>query len=269
MGPKRGVLIATMMAELARITAVEAADDATNRARCRASYEQAQTLRRDERLEAARAQLLICKETCPDALVTECGKWLAEVDALMPTVRLTAKDQDGKPLTDVRVTIDGHAALEPFGGALSISPGDHRFRFERRGSVPAEVHADVHAGERDHAIAVVLSPVEVTAPVTKAAPSRTPALVATGIGAALLAAGGALAIKGHVDRSTLRSTCAPYCSDEAIDSVRTQWWVAGGLAIAGAAAVGLAVVLWPRQPDGRRAMLTVNPRAVALSVPLP
>ena len=89
------------------------------------------------------------------------------------------------------------------------------------------------------------------------------------IGAALLATGTALAIKGHIDRSSLQSSCAPFCSEEAIDSVRTTWWVAGGLATAGGIGLGISALLWPRTLGNQGASLGLGPRSVALHVRFP
>lgn len=270
MARRRGIVIVAAAAELARAPLAFADDgESAVRARCSASYEQAQTLRRDERLEAARAQLLVCEATCPDALARDCARWRTEVDALMPTVVLGATDQDGAPRNDARVTVDGHVVASPFGGPVAVSPGEHVFRFERRGSRPVEVRVELHASERDHPVTVVLSPFELAPSSPRPAPSAIPSLLIGGAGVLLLGVSGALAVKGHVDRSTLRSTCAPYCSDDAIGSVRTLWWTAAGLALGGAAALGVAVVLWPRQPAGKHASLLLRGSAISLSVTLP
>ncbi|WP_394835107.1 hypothetical protein LVJ94_52275 [Pendulispora rubella] len=231
------------------------------KARCAASYEAAQMLRREERLSAARAELLVCEETCPEKLAEDCAKWRGELAHLMPTARFFVRDAEGRPLGGVRVAVDGHAIDGAADEAsVLVEPGRHVFRFERQGYFPAEVRSEFHVGERDHVVHVVLAsiaPVQASAARTSfgAAPrpapraSRTPSYVLGGIGLAALATAGGLALKGYADRASLRDSCAPTCEQSDIDSIRTLWWVAAGVAVAGATSIGVAIVLWPREPS--------------------
>ena len=75
---------------------------AADKVRCTAAYEQGQELRRQDKLSAARSQLLICEQTCPKTLAADCTRWQGEVEALMPTVRLRASDGQGHPVPSAR-----------------------------------------------------------------------------------------------------------------------------------------------------------------------
>jgi len=254
------VLVGLFAASYAR------ADDAA-KARCEASYEAAQRFKREEHLSAAKSQLEICTANCPPALASDCARWLSDVNLLMPTVRLSAKDDAGAPLPDARVSLDGQLLDVR---ALSVEPGAHVFRFERAGHAPAEVRAQIHAGERDVPIEAILVPApEKRAPPPAAPPraSHTASYAVGGIGAAALVAAGALTLKGHLDRSALRSRCYPYCSEDDVQPIRTEWITAAVLAGVGAVAIGVAVVLWTA--GERSVALSASPRGAALLWTMP
>ena len=251
--------VASVVAALALVaTASESAfasEPEEAKARCKASYERAQVLQREEKLGAARVQLGICQETCPAPLARECASWETTLDALGPTVRLRGKDATGNPTADVRLMIDG-APAERVDVPIAGEPGAHVFRVEGPGGSAAEVRVEVHAGEREHPVDVLLAPPPELGSVPTPAnerrpPSRAPSYIAGGIGAALVGVAAILAVKGHVDRSALRSSCAPTCDQSSVDDIRTTWWIAGGAAGAGVLAISLAAFLWWREPPAR------------------
>ncbi len=265
-----------LVAGLAAGPATAAKTSEENVARCRASYEAAQVLRREEHLEAARNQLLICGSTCPEALVADCAKWLHELEALTPTVRVDARDATGRRVPQLRVTVDGAEVRARGDGAIAIEPGLRAFRVEAGGYEPVERRVEVHAGEREHPISVVLTLRATAPPPPRALPtpepsSATPSYVLGGIGAAALLAAGILGVVGHVNRSSLHSSCAPTCDPSRVDAIRTLWWTAAGIGAAGVVAVGIGVVLWPRARSSSAASptLTIGPRSIALGWDLP
>jgi len=244
------VLVAVAMGGIIVPSTVRAAEPDA-KARCKASYESAQVLQREERLEAARAQLHICRETCPAPLVRQCTTWEAEVEALLPTVRVAARDATGAVVRDVRILIDGRV-ITNVDGPVAVDPGAHVFRFEPRGGPAVETREDVHAGERERVVTVVVEEAPSPARPAPAAPppppprSTTPSWVLGGVGVAALAVAGGLAIKGHVDRSDLRGSCAPLCDEHQVDAIRSLWMTSAAVGAVGAFAVVTAVLLWPR-----------------------
>jgi hypothetical protein len=216
---------------------------AADKVRCAAAYEQGQELRRQDKLAAARSELLICEQTCPKALAADCTRWQAEVEALMPTVHLRARDAQGRAL-DARVLVDDTLLLEHLVETpVPVDAGDHTFRFEGPAGVTAEVRVSLHGGERERAIEAVLAPPEVAAP----APVRSiaPAAYVTGAaGAAGLALGAALSIVGHLDAGHLHSTCAPGCAPDRVSAIATLYDVAWASAGVGVASLAVALVLW-------------------------
>jgi hypothetical protein len=218
--------------------------------RCAAAYEQAQELRRQEKLMASRSELLICEETCPRVLVTDCRKWQSEIDALMPTVLLRAVDAQGNPV-DARVLLDGTLFLDRWSEApLSVDAGDHTFRFESASGLAQDVRVSLHTAERGHVIKAVLAPASVQSPPTGAAGTRPIPGASYGlgaVGAATLGLAGVLTLAGHVQVGHLRSTCAlpvPHCSASEVDTVAAIYdiaWVSAGV---GVAALAAALIVW-------------------------
>jgi hypothetical protein len=247
------------------------ADDPSAKARCEASYESAQRLKRDEHLSAAKAELTICTETCPRPLAADCSRWLADVTALMPTVRISASDRERRPLAEIQVSIDGGAMAWESDSAIAIEPGTHGLRIDAKGYVSAELRIEVHAGERDRRIDAVLDRERPapppSMPVSTRAPSNTASYVLGGVGAAALVTGGVLAVVGHVDRAHLVGTCSPFCTEDRVRPIRAMWVTAGVLGGAGAVLLGAAFVLW--RSSEQTVTLGAGPRAISLAVTAP
>lgn len=243
-------------------------------ARCAASYESAQVLRRGEHLEAAHAQLLVCESTCPAALAKDCSHWLRSVDALVPTIRPIVRDEANHALSGVRITVDGATPPPRDDGAIAVEPGTHVFQFEKDGFVPLEARAEAHAGDRNHPLDVVLvaeKTVVAAPPKPVPASSATASYIIGGFGIAALATAGVLAIAGDIDRSHLRASCAPTCDSAQVNTVNALWWTAGGLAAAGVIAVGVGIVLWPRSSKTKAIAptMSIGPRSLTLAWRLP
>jgi hypothetical protein len=140
---------------------------------CIISYEQAQHLRKDGKLRAAREQLLACnREACPAVLRTDCTQWLTENDRSMPTLIVEARGPDDRELSDVRVTVDRElVALSLNGKAMPIDPGAHKIRFEYRKLRPVEQQVVMREGEKDHRILVRFEEPSAAQPATEASPA--------------------------------------------------------------------------------------------------
>jgi len=242
---RRGFAAATLVVAASSSATTEAR--AADKVRCTAAYEQGQELRRQDKLSAARSQLLLCEQTCPRSLAADCTKWQGEVEALMPTVHLRATDGHGQP-TDARVIVDGTLLLDHLVDApVPVDSGDHTFRFEGPSGVSAEVHVSLHGGERAREIETVLAPQAAPPPAVSSGTTRPvpPAAYVLGaMGIAGLALGGGLSLKGHLDAGHLRSTCAPGCAPDQVDSIATLYGVAWVGAGAGVAALAIGLALW-------------------------
>ena len=160
---------------------------ADDQALCLDASSSAQDLRRDKRLGEARAQLLVCaRESCPAVVRRDCAEWLVEVDAAMPTVVITAKDDRGADIVAARILVDGKPYLERLEGkALPIDPGVHAVHVEVEGATPQELQLVVREGEKNRLVeltiarpVVVEPPPPVVAPPVVAPPVVAPPVVA-------------------------------------------------------------------------------------------
>lgn len=146
------------------------------REECLSSSSSAQDLRVEKKLIAARAQLLSCaRDACPLVVKRDCVQWLAEVDASMPTLVITARDSAGADVVAARVLLDGAPYLERLEGkALSIDPGVHKIRVESVGAAPIEQEIVIVEGEKNRILALTLAPIQQARPEPPVRPEPTP-----------------------------------------------------------------------------------------------
>lgn len=231
---------------------------------CLEAYDKAQTLRQDDKLVAAREQLLVCaRNECPGILRKDCTQWLSEVDASMPTVVLAVQDSEGQDLVDVTVTVDG----EPFatqidGKAVPVDPGVHTFRFEAEGAEPVEEKVVIHEGAKNRTIEINLGGgggeetggggAGGSVDLEDAKGNRTLAYVFGGVGLAGL---GAFTYFGTQFDSKLddMDACKPNCTQSQADDAagtRTLAFVSAGV---GVVSLGIATYLYLSSPSQEKA----------------
>ncbi len=252
---------------------------------CVHAVDRAQVARLDGKLREAREGLLTCaRPVCPSAIRADCTRWLAEVEASLPSVVIEAVWADGHPVTAVSVTLDGEPLPEPGDGhAVTLDPGAHTFRFEVAGASPVELRNVVHEGERNRIIHVTLTPIappSLAPPPPPAAPAPEPTLRYTPMppamwqpsaaetsegspargpipapayvlgGFALVGFGGFayFGLAGTNRLDTLRSTCVHTCSPSDVTSARSEILVGDVLGLAALAATGVATLLVLTRP---------------------
>jgi hypothetical protein len=230
---------------------------------CVDAYERAQELRLGKKLVQAREQLLVCADpSCPAATKKDCGAWLKEVEQLVPTLVVVARDPNGADLAGARVLFDGAPSPRPESGAVPIDPGLHQVRCELEGRAPRTVEVMIQEGERGRVLACVLAP---AAPRERPGP-RVPvgAIVAGGLGVIALGLWAGFGIRGIEDRAHLTNTCYPHCSPPDVDAARNELRVADGALGVGIGALGLATVLFFVQRSS-----SAPPRAAVSLAPIP
>jgi hypothetical protein len=155
---------------LAAVTLVAATGHAApTKEQCIDANAQAQKLRRESRLTAARQQLEICGDpSCPTVVRSDCTTRLDEVQKAQPTLVLDIKNKAGDDLTAVDVKLDGQPfAIKLDGSAVSLDPGPHTFSFEAAGFEPFTKTLVLKESEKDRRERIVLRKVAVVAPTTE------------------------------------------------------------------------------------------------------
>ena len=258
LGVLRALARVALLAPLGIAVLVPRAARADEKAVCFDAAESAQRLRRESKLQEARAELLTCsREVCPLYVRRDCAGWLAEVAASQPTVVVAARDANGRDFTDVKVTVDGKPFLQRLqGAAVPINPGDHVFRYERSDGKSSTEKILIVAGEKDRVIHV-----EIDKPPAKGAAAATPGdqapppgkpagpgpgpWVIGGVGLAGLAAFGVLQGLAQTKYAKLEDGCSKTgsCDPGEVSAVRTQF-IASGVSLGVGAAALVTGVTW-------------------------
>jgi hypothetical protein len=270
-----------LAAAIAFAPAVARADD---KQACIAASEDAQQLRIDGKLLAARRRLLDCARTeCPAIVRQDCTQWMADVVAATPSVVLGARDAQGRDVLAVRASMDGAPLTDRLDGRpMPVDPGVHLFRFESTSApgVTADVQVLVRAGEKNREVTVtLLAPPPPAPPAAAAAPAApvahderrpgAPALAWVFGGVAVAALGTALAfdVAQALDYNQLSSTCAGHCSPDQVGHVATERWIAGVTAGVGAVSLGLAAYFFFSRPSATSSVASTRLGADVVALP--
>jgi hypothetical protein len=222
---------------------------------CIAASTDGQTLRKQGKLLAARDEMIACaRDACPSIVRSHCARWLAEVDAAIPSVVVRAVDAGGADMIGAHLSIDGRPAKLD-GQAVRLDPGPHTVAIESDRGAHKEERVLLAEGETSRVVTLRFSPSG--APVLKdpAAALESPprarhapvgAWVLGGIG--VLALGGAtyFGLSANSDLNELKTSCSPHCTDAATQPGRTDatlFYVSlgvGGAVLAGALVWALA-----------------------------
>lgn len=213
---------------------------------CAAAAESGQLLRNSGKLVEAKRELLKCMKQCPRVVTNDCGVWLNDVEARMPSLVFKAYDPSGREVTNVKVTIDGATvAMGLDARAIEVDPGTHRIVFERKGHPDVERTITVREGEKAQQVEA-----RFTGPQEE---SRLPvplsSIVLAGTGVAALATFAVFHLSASSDIDTLREGCAPRCPEEEIDALDRKIFVSNlALGVGITALVGAAVVYFFDRP---------------------
>ena len=235
---------------------------------CITAAESGQQLRTSGRLHEARKSFGLCTaSTCPAVIRRDCGRWVDELEALIPTISVKLVDGAGNEVAEGRVIMDG----EPFsrsadGHATAIDPGPHRFSWLRDEGSNVEEQFLVREGEHNRVLSLRAPPVTVGPPPPPAtsearSPGPLPWIVG-GTGVALATVGGIFWAVGLNDRSTLSSTCAAShtCVQSDVEASHTKLVVGDVLLGVGLVAVLGAVYLYFRPGADAPAKTTTSSR---------
>jgi hypothetical protein len=270
--PPLGVVVLLTVAQLAPWNFAEADERADEKQACASAAEEAEQLRIDARLLAARERLLRCSRPgCPAAVRSDCAQWMTEVAAAMPTVVLGARDSRGQDMLSAHVSVDGVTATHGLDGkAIEVDPGVHTFRFESAGAAAEQVVL-IREGEKSRAITATLD----LGPVVPKDPSAAPLPASPtssrraspwtwalgGIGLLALGIGAYLELSVDAEANRLQGTCGHACSHAQVHPLVLEQQVLGPVAFGvGALSLGLATYRLLVAPVERGAVAGVGAR---------
>lgn len=221
---------------------------------CVASYEKAQTLRKESKLREAKEQAAVCaKDTCPALLAKDCTRWFGEIEASVPTVVFDVRAATGAELVDVKIEMDGKPLVGKLDGkAVAVDPGEHTFTFDAQGFKPGEQKVLVREGEKSRKLSQKLERVE-GAPLPPGAlpPARPiPAGVWIFGGTSLVALGvaGVFGVQGLSKKSDL-DACGRACPPEDVNSMSSSFAISDVALGAGVVAGLAALYLFVTRPE--------------------
>lgn len=223
---------------------------------CGAAYEAAQEQRSSGKLRQARESLVTCSQSgCKDFIKKDCAKWLAEVEASIPTVVFSAK-AGKEDLTDVTVSLDGETLAASLDGrALPMDPGTRTFVFEHAKHGKKEVKFVVKEGGKSQTVEVefVAGQAPATGDTTgdrgttvgteDVKESKALAYVLAGVGA--LGIGGFVyfGLSGNSDKNSLECADSKTCTDEDLDPIKKKYLYADISLGVGIVSLGVATYL--------------------------
>jgi len=218
-------------------------------AACVKAAENAQTERSAHRLRAARQRLLSCAQSsCPSVVRNDCATWLSEVDQLLPSVVVQARDTRGIELFDVRVTVDGEVVANHLDGlAVAVDPGSHVFQFDAEGAPPLQQQLLIREGEKGRALTITLAAnAPPPAPPKPARRIHPLTYVFGGLGVAGVAGFTYFGLKGTADAAELRDSCGKdkSCRQDQVDPVHRELVVADVCLAVGVVSLGTALYFY-------------------------
>jgi hypothetical protein len=241
---------------------------ADERERCARASEHAQDLRSQGKLKAAREELLSCVPTsCPAVVRTDCLKWFSEVDAMIPSIIVSARDPAGHDAIAVRVFVDGELFASALDGkAMFLDPGAHALRFEYADNEPVEETVLIREAQKERTLDVQFKPkaplepqpprsVEPGADRGQRRAGEPPfpvlSLVLAAVGVAGLGAFLTLGITGQSEYDHCNQRAAP-CTQSDIDSLGVKRDVAWALGAVGVVSLGVATWYYVSRPSAQR-----------------
>jgi hypothetical protein len=214
---------------------------------CADAGEKGQELRDTGQLLEARALFVKCAQReCPTAVRDSCTEWLADVDRRVPSIVVAAKDDRGHDIGAIVVSLDGQRLPGTVTStAVSVNPGTHTVRVEAEGHEPGFEEIILREGELRRAVSITLRRVNAQRPLGPPK-AHIPVLpIALGVtSVALLGTFTYFALSGAGDYRDLERTCAPSCTQNDIDAVRTKFVVADVTLVAGLVVGVAAGVFW-------------------------
>lgn len=231
--PLRAIASAALLASIACLGRDARAADA-----CISAYEQTQTLRKDGKLVAAKAQAVTCvRSDCPALLTKDCTRWLGELETSTPTVVFEVRTKGGLERTDVKISSGGEVLVARIDGkAVPVDPGVRTFLFEPDGEEPLERTVMIREGERNKKVTVVLDGPDREHPTSRPIPLGF--WLFGGASIVALSTSAVFALDGFSRKDELEA-CKPRCDAGEVDAMSARLTVAD-VALGAGVVAGLA-----------------------------
>ena len=254
-------LLACATAHVAPVAAADvppaSAATGPSRTECLDAHRSAQELRKGGKLLESQEQLLICSsESCPGAIITDCGKWLTELEQATPSVVFEVR-VDGKDTNSARIELDGRVVSD-WSQAVKLNPGRHDVRISVDGFEPYVENVLTAEGQRLKMVSAEFKKQEAAAALAGAPPPKpvelkrpTPAVTYALLGVGVLGAAGfaTFAAIGKTKQNQLDNDCAKVapCTDADLKPMKTMY-LAGDISagVGAAALIGAAIVYFTR-----------------------
>jgi len=131
---------------------------ASDKADCAAALKAAQAENASGQLIKALTDLATCsRAVCGKPMQKQCTDLTKTVTDAQPTVVFLAKDAQGKPVTDVKVSVDGAVVATSLDGTpVPMDPGSHAIKFEADGASIVEKQVTVDPATKGQTIGAEL-----------------------------------------------------------------------------------------------------------------
>jgi hypothetical protein len=255
---------AAAVVSVALFSAGSANAQEADRQACLDAHRAGQVARQEGRLEQARQLFIKCNApVCPTLIRQDCGPWVGEIDAQVPSVVLSARTSAGD-IADVTVSMDGVLVTSHLDGKpVEVDPGEHLFRFEHSPYPAVERRVIVGQGEKSReVVAQFETPADSTAAKALPPPPKQfieergavhwSAYVVGGVAITGMGLFIAFGVKGMNERSDLVTTCAPFCTDDSLGTMHTDFLVADVGWITAAVATAATITIIVLRPTIRR-----------------
>jgi hypothetical protein len=217
-------------------------------ASCIADHADGQVLTRSGKFLEARARFHQCASSaCPTPVQKDCRDFALAVERLIPTLRVTITDHDGRDLSAVGVEVDGaRLNIEHARQLTEVNPGPHEFRFETEDHRVVQVRVFAKIGEKSRDVIA-----HMPAPIRSLHTPAPVEVALAGLGVVGLGLFAGFGLSGYSLQQDL-DRCAPYCQNrEQADRMRSKYLVADVSLGLGLVSLGTAAYLYLKRTHSK------------------
>jgi hypothetical protein len=202
--------------------------------------------RAQNKLIASRERFQTCAASdCPPIIRKDCLEFGAAVEQNLPTLRLQARDPQGRPVEGVDVDLDGvRLRADLVQQLIAVDPGDHLFRFRAPDETTVSVSVRAKTGEKERIVVAEFPNPERR----KTDPWPTVTYALAGVGGLGIASFVGFGLAGKSLEHEL-DDCAPNCTNHrTADRMHTRYLIADISLGVGMLSLGAAAYLFFTHP---------------------